>query len=148
MARLRNIKGVLNNFLGTFTSRYSDYDGYWIFGLLYGDLEQLTIDLLNPEVATPGITPVSAARQLAREKFADQMVKAGLATSSLQEASLEISKQHEPVMGPVNGRSCAGRTINFRVVAFFKSGKRYESDKSIFVAPHNPEIEGRSTRRT
>jgi hypothetical protein len=42
----RIIKGVLHNFLGTYTSRYSDYDGYWLFGMLVRDVEELSIDLL------------------------------------------------------------------------------------------------------
>ncbi len=28
------MKGVLHNFLGTLTSRYSDHRGYWLFGPL------------------------------------------------------------------------------------------------------------------
>ena len=46
MAKRRAIRGVLGNFLGTFTSRYSDYDGYWLFGFLVADLKDLRIDLL------------------------------------------------------------------------------------------------------
>jgi hypothetical protein len=30
----RIINGVLDNFLGTFTSRYSNYSGYWVFGMM------------------------------------------------------------------------------------------------------------------
>ena len=38
MPRRRTIKGVLDNFLGTYTSRYSDYDGYWLFGMVVGEV--------------------------------------------------------------------------------------------------------------
>ncbi len=36
--RRRIIKAVLDNFLGTYTSRYSDFHGYWLFGFLVKDL--------------------------------------------------------------------------------------------------------------
>ena len=34
MPTRRVIKSVLHNFLGTYTSRYSDYNGYWLFGFM------------------------------------------------------------------------------------------------------------------
>ena len=43
----KRVKGVLDNFLGTFTSRYLDHNGYWVFGMLVGDLGELRIDLLR-----------------------------------------------------------------------------------------------------
>ena len=46
----RIIKGVLHNFIGTYTSRYSDYDGYWLFGMVVRDVAELRIDLLYPNV--------------------------------------------------------------------------------------------------
>ncbi len=35
MATRRAINGVLGNFLGTYVSRYSDYDSYWLFGFIW-----------------------------------------------------------------------------------------------------------------
>jgi hypothetical protein len=32
MVTPRAIRGMLRNFLGTYTSQYSDYKGYWLFG--------------------------------------------------------------------------------------------------------------------
>ena len=58
MASRRVIKGVLGNFLGTYVSRYSDYDGYWLFGFLVGDLGELRINLLGQSVSDPD-TPIT-----------------------------------------------------------------------------------------
>ena len=46
MTSRRVIPGVLHNFLGTFTSRYSDFNGYWIFGFLVEKMDSVRIDLL------------------------------------------------------------------------------------------------------
>ena len=44
MATADVIKSVLRNFLETFASRYTDYDGYWLFGFLVEhDLNELGI---------------------------------------------------------------------------------------------------------
>src|SRR4051812_17003733 len=88
----RAIKGVLHNFLETYTSRYSDYDGYWLFGMLLGELGQLDIDLLGTGCETSDRTPITAAVQLATTKFKDQIEKAGLSLSHIQEAQLAITK--------------------------------------------------------
>jgi hypothetical protein len=47
MATRRVIKSVLRNFLGTYTSRYSEIRGYWLFGFLVPDLGELHFDLLS-----------------------------------------------------------------------------------------------------
>ena len=41
MATRRVIKSVLSNFLGTYVSRYSEYDGYLLFGFLVADFDEL-----------------------------------------------------------------------------------------------------------
>ena len=47
MASRSVIKSVLWNFLGTYMSRYSDYDGYWLFGFLIEDMGELEINILG-----------------------------------------------------------------------------------------------------
>jgi hypothetical protein len=47
--KCRKIRGVLHNFLATYSSRYSDYDGYWLFGVLAQESGHLQIDLVNPD---------------------------------------------------------------------------------------------------
>src|SRR5437867_4191419 len=107
------IKGVLHNFLGTYTSRYSDYDGYWVFGMLIGDVGELRIDLLHPSIATTMAAPVAAAIQLAAQKFQEQMEKSGLTVSCAREAHLVITRLPESREGAVNGRACTGHDVRF-----------------------------------
>ena len=52
MARRIELKGVCNNFLLSFVSRYNDLEGYWVLGALQthfqtGGLGPITFDLLN-----------------------------------------------------------------------------------------------------
>ena len=77
----RAILGVLGNFLGTYTSRYSDYEGYWLFGFLVTDIGELRIDLLAPS-AGESDAPLGVAVRSAAAQFADQVQKAGLVGSS------------------------------------------------------------------
>ena len=146
--RRRTINGVLHNFLGTYTSRYSDYDGYWLFGLLVGEVGELKIDLLSPTVGTTTSVPVEAAVQLAAQKFREQMEKAGFSVSCVKEAKLDITKLPVSRRGVVNGRVCAGHDIQFVARVISDYGKTYESGVSVFVAPHDSGVESRSTRRS
>ena len=75
MPTRRVIQGVLQNFLGTFISRYSDYGGYWLFGILADDLAGLCIDLLAAPIPSAVSDPMATTITLARAKFREQMQK-------------------------------------------------------------------------
>src|SRR5947207_1622431 len=92
MTSRRVIKGVLHNFLATFTSRYSDFDGYWVFGLLVQGMDTESIDLLAVSAESTDATPSGFARRLAAQKFAEQIAKAGLPSSWFRKARLDITK--------------------------------------------------------
>ena len=140
----RVIKGVLDNFLGTYTSRYSDHNGYWVFGMLVGELRELRIDLLCSIEGTFENTPLGTATKLAGMKFREQMEKAGIAVSYAQEAYLNIKKLPDSTYGFVNGRRCSGWTFQLAAKVVSHSGFTYEREKSVFVAPHDPQVERRS----
>ena len=142
----KRVKGVLDNFLGTFTSRYSDHNGYWVFGMLVGDLGELRIDLLRSIEGKFDNTPLGTVTKLAAEKFREQMEKTGLAVTYAQEASIKIKKLTDPTNGFVNGRRCPGWTFQFTARVVSHSGYACEREKSVFVAPHNPKVEQRSAR--
>jgi hypothetical protein len=140
MATRRVIKGVLGNFLGTYVSRYSDYDGYLLFGFLVSDLGELRINLLGESVSEPD-TPMGRAVLSAVAKFDDQRQKAGLAPSRVRDAWLMIRRLPGLARGSVNGHSCAGFNVSFLAAARMDDGKRYERDRVVFVAPHDPKVE-------
>lgn len=137
----RIIKSVLHNFLGTYTSRYSEFRCYWLFGFLVEHLGRITIDLLA-EVGKQGRTPLERARWLAAQKFAEQIGKAGLPRTWFREARLEITKQARIV----NLYSRKGYDVRFSASVITDLGKTIEEATSVFVAPHNPFLESQSAR--
>ena len=146
MTSRRAIKGVLHNFLGTFTSRNSDFDGYWLFGLLVKDMRQMSVDLLDASGERKA-TPRAYAEWLAAQRFAEQIGKAGLPKSCLREARLEITKVSDAQHGcSVNGHFCSGYEMRFVAQAVTDLGQTYERALSIFVAPNDPKVELRSAR--
>ena len=145
MATRRVIKGVLGNFLGTYVSRYSDYEGYWLFGFLIDYPGALRIDLLMPIVGDPN-TPLGVAIRSAADKFRDQCRKANLTPALLREAWLTISQLPGSVRGSVNGRPCDGYSLRLATGAVTDNGRKYEREQVVFVARHNAAVELRSTR--
>jgi len=142
----RIIKGVLHNFLGTYTSRYSDHDGYWLFGMLVRDVEELSIDLLCPSTDAASPMSVVAAIQLAAQRFREQMEKSGLSVLCAREARLHIMKLNDLRRDFVNGRMSDGHTVRFVAGVVSDRGKTYEHEVSMFVAPHDAKVETRSAR--
>ena len=145
MKRRRNIQGVLYNFLGTYTSRYSDYKGWWLFGFLADEIQQLKIDLLNQSPIFEH-KQMAFAVELAKRKFREQMEKNRIPISWIHEAHLEIAKLPQEKNGFVNGRAIWGNDFRFAIQAKTDCGKTYKTEVTIFVAPHNPTIESQSTR--
>jgi hypothetical protein len=86
--RRRNLKGVLAGFLGTYTSRYSDYQGFWLFGFIVGLPNPLEIDLLG--VQENALSPEDMAGDLARVKFREQLRKHGFELSAVRRTRLVI----------------------------------------------------------
>jgi hypothetical protein len=147
MVTRRVIRGVLGNFLGTYMSRYSDYNGYWLFGYLVGALGTLRIDLLAPAM-TDSASPSSVAGRLAGERFADQARKASLARSQIREAWLLIQRQPGSIMGSVNSHPCSGYKVSFSAGAVMEDGRRYGCERVVFIAEHNPAHELRRAVQT
>jgi hypothetical protein len=145
MARRRVIKSVLQNFLGTYTSRYTEYRGYWLFPFLVSDLDELEFDLLHkPAGALETLLAVS--RHLAAAKFQEQLRKAGFESAQVRSARLMMKKSADAVVCPANGPTRAGYDVTFRAAAILDNGNEYECAKVVAVAPHDPLIEVRSSR--
>jgi hypothetical protein len=136
----RNLKGALHNFLATFASRYSDYEGYWLFGFLLNDTDEVKIDLLNPNSDIPSSAPVQVAANIARQKLREQLDKARLNISCAHEAHLTITKLPEIRRGLVNGLASEGHEIRCLASVVTDLGKTYQRRMNVFVARHNPEI--------
>jgi hypothetical protein len=64
VATRRVLNSVLRGFLGSYSSRYSDFDGFWLFGFLVSDLALMEVDLLaSVELGRDVGTPAKAARR-------------------------------------------------------------------------------------
>jgi hypothetical protein len=144
MTSRKALKGVLHNFLGTYTSRYSSYEGYWLFGMLVGDAIDLHIDLLSPTIRSGNPNPVRIAIKLAAALFRDQMKKARVAVSCVRVANLDIIRLPDSQHGTINGCVCAGYSLRFLASVMSDSGRKYVREMVLFVAPHDPRVEWRS----
>jgi enamine deaminase RidA (YjgF/YER057c/UK114 family) len=114
--------------------------------MLVADVEALQVDLLNPNGDEAEGGPVKAAIQLATQRFREQMEKARFSVRCVRSAHLNVTRLAAPQRGAVNGRICDGYSVRFLAGAVSDYGKTYESERTIFVAPHNARIERRSTR--
>jgi hypothetical protein len=146
MPSRRAIAGVLHNFLGSFASRNSDLGGYWMFGLVVTTCSQTSIDLLGDGDAGGAPPHEVASRRLARATFERQMMHARAPRSALREARLEISRSAAPRIDAVDGHDRQGHDLTLRVSVTTAHGQTIERQTTIFVAPHDPALERRSTR--
>ena len=144
MVSTRAINQALYGFLGTFTSRYSECDGYWLLGFLVGR-EPLLIDLLH-QSTIPAMSgdPVDVARAVAFERFKVQLSKARIERDEVQSATLRIETLGG-VHGLVAGR--AGRRMRFRTAVIVKGGRSVERAVDVGVAVHDPKFERQSQGR-
>lgn len=141
MPSRRVIKSALTNFLGTYTSRNSDYQGYWLFGFVAADLSHCKIDLLAP-VSENG-TPLAFMTHLAVRRFAEQVAKAGLPQAVLHQAELEIVMKSDIVQAFIGSHAADGHIVQFIARATTSNRRTYENATQVFVAPHDPDKERR-----
>ena len=137
----RVMKSVLHNFLGTYTSRYSDFHGYWMLGQVPSDVLQSTIDLL--EQPREGERVAEAARRLAVQKFTQQVERAGLSPQAIREATLQLCTNPEIVEGRHGDYLSNGHMVRFIARAITDTGHVFHDEATVFVAPHSPRKERR-----
>lgn len=143
------IRSVLWNFLGAYTSRYSDFDGYWLFGFLVGTGESREIDLLASQIVTS--RPEETAAFLAQLKFADQLRKAGISKSEIRTARIGITRSPDRVRRRISTirpsppheleRDCY--TVTCHAEATLQDETVFAVERVLFVAPHDPSVEWR-----
>lgn len=147
MASRTVIRSVLTNFLGTYLSRYSDYQGYWLFGFLLPLKQTLKIDLLTLPLCEP-TSAINVAQHTAVARFHDQLQKGRLERSQVRSACLDMSSGDEKIPIWINGRSSYGYRVTFLASAVMDTGREYRREVVLVIAPHNSVVESRSTRVT
>jgi len=139
----RKLTGVLCGFLDAFVSRDSDYDGYWIFGLLVREGDEFSFDLLHASSKIEGTPVLSAASQIAHSKFVRLLEKSHIPAQFVSEGRLIMSKLEPATRGLVNRRTSNGHLYSLQAEATSDLGKQYTARKTIFIAPHDPSVEQR-----
>lgn len=138
------LHSVLQGFLGTFRSRYSDHGGYWIFGLVISEIETKTIDLLANDVDHQ---PAAILTPLARLRFREQIDKHHVPIAYVRSAQLELRRVGELGRPAIDLYSADGYELSMTVRVTTDLGKTHAKEAKIFAAPHDPKRETRSTRR-
>ena len=142
---------MLHNFLGTLTSRYSEWHQHWLFGFVVNDLERLDYDLLIRVAGSPDDTPLAHIRSLATIKFQEQLSKARLDPIHIREATLILERlpgRVEVQYNPATSKpyTTSGYRVRFMASAITDLGKVYECEQIVAVAPHDWTHEFQSSR--
>lgn len=144
MPTRRALRAVLGNFLGTYTSRYSAYRGFWLFGFLVERMQRIEINLLPNDSIAVEHPAFLRARELATGRFSDQLKKHGFEVSVISDAGLIVERL--PDDGSLPGMHYrGGYNLHFTAFVTADTGKRFVKETSVFVAPHDPTIELAST---
>ena len=144
MPSSRVLKSVVHNFLGTFMSRYTGFDGYWLFGFVVERSAEADVDLLEVPSAARS-TPVAALRATACDRFQEQLAKAGIAVQRLSSATLQWRRSDlEPFLSVWGPRP--GYHVVVEAVAVIPSGRRFRHIVREHILVHDPKLERRSGR--
>lgn len=135
------MKSVLAGFVGSYTSRYSDYRGYWLHGQLTFESSRHQFNLLSSPPNDE--TPLGAARRLAVRRFTEQVAKSGLTVDAIREATLQIHMDPECIRGWQGNQLSDGHMVQFQASAVMDNGYKYVAGRAVFVAPHDPNKERR-----
>jgi hypothetical protein len=142
----RHIKGVLGNALMHLISRYSDYDGYWLIGLLITEGDDLRFPIF-PNLGAGGTTLERFTGDMARATFEQQLEKAHVPLQCITSACFLVQNTGRRLTGLVNHQPAQGFEVSVKLIAVSDIGKEYSAGRLIFVSPHNPAVEHRSIRR-
>jgi hypothetical protein len=140
---------VLSGFLGTYVSRYSDLDGYLLFGLATDSLDELEVDLTG-DSPRASFDPVSEVRRLAIRRFQEQLANHGLLLTAVRTATLTIRRgptRQAPLYVASGPMDVSGYDFTFTAKVVTDLGRAYQARRHAFIAPHDPERFLRSARR-
>ncbi len=143
MAQHRKLLGIIRNVLGAYTSRNSDYYGYWLFGFLVNGPGAYRIDLLVPTSPTMYGCPTDAAADIARGIFADQVLKAEFDFARITSEVLTITQDPAPALSVFGNTPRSGHHLHVAISAAAGTAV-YSASVRIFAAPHDPSLEMRS----
>jgi hypothetical protein len=142
MPSTRVLRSVVHNALDAYVSRYSSYQGYWLFGFLVANLDRLDFDLLAPQGSSG--TPFEAAEARAVRVFREQLAKAGLEVGRVRKAGLTLRRGRVANV-VVEAFTASGWELHASIAVDAVSDRAFHAERLLFVADHNPRLERRST---
>lgn len=144
---LSALKSVLHNFLGTFTSRNADYNGYSFWGFVLPFLDYYEIDLLKKSKHYTENILLDEFSDLASHTFLTQLGKHRIETYEILKARLTFAVIDSSQKIEVNGHLTQGSTLKIYAEAQTGLYTIYHKTAYLTVAKHNPEIEFKSIRK-
>jgi len=133
-----NLQAAIDHFLDRYVSRFSEFNGYWLFGFLVRDNLNLEIDLLD-EGNTGGRSPAGVARSIAVHEF--QQLIARTPPHHVSQARLTIKTSDQSVEQLAGGALRRGHEMTFEVDVTTDEGTTHHATCARFVAPHDPALE-------
>ena len=118
---LIRLNSVIHNYLETFTSRYYDYDGYWIFGHIVEGLKTEEFNLLKSHTDEV-FTPKAIIKKLAVEKFSQQLTKNQVDLSKIKLAKLKIVKNNSSIVSALEKFDYSLIRMNFNSYTYRNHG--------------------------
>jgi hypothetical protein len=142
----RQIPGVLRSWLDTLVSRYTDYDGYWVWGMLQNETHSLDISIKGPDsnlsLTRLQLSLLGYSRRRAQELFDLSPVPFDV----ISELSLSVQTMPDRVMVRQGTHISNGFITNLAACATSDLNKKYRVTVQFGVAPHSFWHEHRSSR--
>lgn len=130
MGRRKELKGVCNDLLDNFVSRYNDLDGYWALGKFKTFLESTQNSCLSFDLTHSGSDhgPFSQTLDYYCFAFRRQLKIKKIPVAHVASAIIKVEQQ-----------SPAALICSFKITT--DHGKVYECRKQLMVRRHDPSIE-------
>ena len=143
------MRGVLAGFVGTVSSRNSDFQGYWIFGQMAATvLLGLEVDLLERSPTTNLEKSIVAAyRFLVKQRFFEQLTRHRLPLQWVKRAELNLRRTNSVAEVVVNQAVSPAQLWELQASLTTDLGRTFSASQTLCVAVHDPGIELRSARR-
>ncbi|NWJ25955.1 hypothetical protein [Rhizobium sp. RM] len=132
MSRRKQFQGICDGILGSFVSRYNDFNGYWALGQYVSVLNNLGERQLQLKLTHATETPDHPAFALSEEYYGGAVLRMMEANAMpptwLADATIRVS-----IVAPAK--------VMCEIEIVSDLGKTYRSERTITVRPHDPAVE-------
>ena len=151
MPRRKQLKSIAYGIASSFGSRNNDVDGYWALGLFYkvaieSGSSNFSLNLISCE----SIPDFKYSKRIASYYFSSllkQMEAIGFVEVQVVDAIIDIEFNTNPTKKQIMHKSTWGEPFVCKVTLVDDNSKEWHAEYREWCGQHNPEREGRSTRR-